>query len=187
MNFERHLESSPKSPYPFLGPLKEFVILGRSNAGKSSFINAFSRRRLAPESQKPGKTRRLGFFPVDDEFCFVDTPGYGYAKRSKLETRSWKFMMEKYLAERDTLKGGVLIMDVRRDWSEEEKMLASFLKATGKPLILILNKKDKLKTSELKKRKQYFEALNLEAKIFFVSCLKKDSMRSVHSFLRNHF
>lgn len=137
--------------FPDQYPLKyypEVAIAGRSNSGKSSFINSWAQSRVAKVSGQPGKTRLLNFFLVEDKFRLVDTPGYGYASRSHKEQHDWQEMIETYLSSREALKGLILIMDIRRRWSEEEQMLLDWCSAQGIQIFVALNKADKTNQKE---------------------------------------
>lgn len=134
--------------------LPEVAFLGRSNAGKSSLLNALSgRRELARVSGTPGKTRALHFFHVerldDDDrvrtLLFVDLPGYGFARVAKSERAAWQRLVESYLAGRTPLRAAVLIQDVRRDVSDDERDLVAWLAERGVPVLVALAKSDKLK------------------------------------------
>ena len=138
-------------PYPYK---PEVALVGRSNSGKSSFINALTSQKIAKVSSTPGKTRLLNFFEVDEQVYMVDMPGYGFAKGNQNEVKSWKQMIETYLNERETLKGVVLIMDIRRDWSDEEEMLMDWFTANEVPWALVLNKSDKLSKSQAATRRK---------------------------------
>lgn len=123
--------------------------MGRSNAGKSSFLNQFGRQLIAKVSQTPGKTRLLNFFEVNKKYCWVDLPGYGFAKRSAEEEESWGPMVENYLGQRVNLAGAILVMDCRRDWERDEDRLKEFLERRGVPLVIVATKIDKLKRPEV--------------------------------------
>src|SRR5262245_45414845 len=139
--------AQPKDyPFPYH---PEVAVVGRSNAGKSSFINALTGQKIAKVSQTPGKTRLLNFFELGESLYLVDMPGYGFATGSRNEVASWKRMVETYLKERETLNGVFLIMDIRRDWQDEEAMLVEWLAHNEIPWILILNKADKLSRSQI--------------------------------------
>src|SRR4051812_11511852 len=101
----------------------EIAMVGRSNAGKSSVINTLAGGRLAKVSSTPGKTRLLNFFEHKEGYRVVDMPGYGFAVRSGDEVFSWRKMIESYLLERENLMGLMLIMDIRREWTDDEQML----------------------------------------------------------------
>ncbi len=137
--------------------LPEIAIAGRSNAGKSSFINALTSSKIAMVSQTPGKTRLLNFFNVEDKYMMVDTPGYGYASRSGDEVHNWQAMIEQYLLCRENLKALILVMDARRDWSDEEEMLKRFCLDKDLGFYIVLTKADKISRNEqqrLLKQKQ---------------------------------
>lgn len=131
--------------------LAEVILLGRSNAGKSSFINALAGSKLAKVSQAPGKTRSLNFFMVNDHYRLVDVPGYGWASRGGDEMRFWQNLVENYLHEREWLVGGILVMDARRGWAEDEKMLRNWFARQNLPLAVVLNKIDKISSKDVKR------------------------------------
>jgi GTP-binding protein len=109
--------------------LPEIAFVGRSNVGKSSMINTLlGRKKLVKVSQKPGKTRSINWFTVEDKLLFVDLPGYGYAKVSKKDRQLWGQIIETYLKERTNLKACVLIYDIRRKPSEEDLNMLEWLK-----------------------------------------------------------
>ena len=129
--------------------LPEVALAGRSNVGKSSFINKLVQRKaLARTSSKPGKTQTLNFFNINDEVMFVDVPGYGYAKVSKTEREAWGKMMEKYFTQREILKGVVQLVDIRHDPSADDVTMYDFLKYYDLPVIVVATKLDKTKKSQ---------------------------------------
>lgn len=134
--------------------------MGRSNVGKSSFINALvGRRRLARTSSTPGKTRRIHFYRLEDAMYLVDLPGYGYAAVSKSERATWRPMVESYLRrERASLRGALLLIDVRRGPEHEEVDLLAWLSAQGIPVRIVLTKADKLKRNALDKQQRAISA-----------------------------
>lgn len=132
------------SQYPE-GGLPEFALAGRSNVGKSSFINKMlNRKGLARISSKPGKTQTLNFYLINEILYFVDVPGYGYAKVSKKEREAWGKMIETYLTAREPLKAVVLIVDLRHPPTEDDCLMYDFLKHYGIPCIVIATKADKI-------------------------------------------
>lgn len=133
------------SDFPTDG-LPEVAVLGRSNVGKSSFINALvGRKRLARTSGRPGKTRRIHFFRIEDALYLVDLPGFGYAAVSRAERRSWRPMAEAYLrASRAPLVGAIVLVDVRRGLETEERGLFEWLGGERIEPALVLTKSDKL-------------------------------------------
>ncbi len=133
--------------------LPEIAFAGRSNVGKSSCINALlNRKRLARVSQQPGRTRLLNLFTVDQRYRFVDLPGYGYARVPRSMRAAWGPMVEGYLRRRQSLAMLVLLLDIRRDPSDEDKMLAGWLADRGLPVLAVLTKTDKLKRNQRLKR-----------------------------------
>ena len=123
--------------------IPEVALIGRSNAGKSSLINGIAMSRVAKTSSTPGKTRLLNFFSGKN-YRLVDMPGYGFSSRSGNEQASWQAMIEPYLASRANLVGLLLVMDVRRDWSDDEVQLIRWLQPRGLPSAVALTKGDKL-------------------------------------------
>lgn len=133
-------------------PLPEFALAGRSNVGKSSFINKMlNRKNLARTSSKPGKTQTLNFYLINEEFHFVDVPGYGYAKVSKSEREAWGKMLETYFTSREQLKAVVLIVDLRHPPTADDVMMYNFLKHFELPCIVIATKADKISKSKWQK------------------------------------
>jgi GTP-binding protein len=140
--------------YPPEG-LTEIAFAGRSNVGKSSLINTLvNRKRLVKTSSTPGRTQLLNFFNINERFVFVDLPGYGYAKVPERVKKDWGKMIETYLSTRSTLKGVVLILDIRRNPGEEENSFIAWLNQQGVPAVLVLTKADKLSKTKQKKQIQ---------------------------------
>ena len=132
--------------------LPEVALAGRSNVGKSSFINKICQRKaLARTSSKPGKTQTLNFFNINDEIMFVDVPGYGYAKVSKTEREKWGVMMEQYLTSQEALRGVVLLVDIRHDPTGDDVTMYNFLKHYEIPVIVVATKLDKIEKSQRQK------------------------------------
>lgn len=128
--------------------LPEVVFAGRSNVGKSSLINTLvNRKRIARTSSTPGRTQLINFFDVNGSLVFVDIPGYGYAKVPKKVRDQWAPMIETYLSTRKTLKGLILIMDIRRNPGPMESNFVAWLTDRHVPTILVLTKADKLSRS----------------------------------------
>ena len=125
--------------------LPEVAFAGRSNVGKSSLLNALVRRKsFARVSRTPGRTREINFFRVNNTFVLVDLPGYGYARISKTKKAEWRPMIESYLRRTTQLRGIVLLLDIRREPSEDDRAMLDFLAELGVPTIVALTKADKL-------------------------------------------
>lgn len=143
-----------KSQWPE-NDLPEICLAGRSNVGKSSFINTITNHsKLAKVSGAPGKTRTLNFFNINDELRLVDVPGYGYAKVNDKIKESFGDMLDTYLRERDVLKGLVLIVDYRHKPTHDDKMMYDYAKHYHIPVIVVATKEDKLKRNDLKKNEK---------------------------------
>ena len=150
------------SQYPPVD-LPEIAFTGRSNVGKSSLINTLlNRKHLVKTSSTPGRTQLINFFIVNRAFSFVDLPGFGYAKVPAAVRRSWGPMVETYLSTRKTLKGVVLIMDLRRIPGIQELNFIEWLRVQAIPEILVLTKSDKLsKNKQITQKKSIAEALGV--------------------------
>lgn len=132
--------------------LPEIAFAGRSNVGKSSFINSMiNRANLARTSGKPGKTRTINFYIINDSFRFVDLPGYGYAIASKSEKEKWGHIIEKYLTTRENLKEVVLLVDIRHEPTDQDLMMYEWIKAFGYRGIVIATKGDKISRGKIQK------------------------------------
>jgi GTP-binding protein len=140
------------SEYPGDG-LPEVVVVGRSNVGKSSLINALTGRKgLARTSSAPGKTRTINFYRLNRALYLVDLPGFGYAKASIAERRRWKSMIERYFEDRKTIEGVVVVLDPRRDPGTIETSLYRWLERLKIPVITVPTKCDKLSINRLSSR-----------------------------------
>ncbi|MBP0723908.1 YihA family ribosome biogenesis GTP-binding protein [Bacillus sp. RG28] len=125
--------------------IPEIALAGRSNVGKSSFINKMlNRKALARTSSKPGKTQTLNFFLINEQLFYVDVPGYGYAKVSKKEREAWGKMIETYITTREQLRSVVLLVDLRHAPSKDDVMMYDFLKHYELPVIIVATKADKI-------------------------------------------
>lgn len=146
------LESSswPTVLSPRGAPLPEIAIAGRSNVGKSTFINCLANRKksLAKVSSTPGKTQRLQFFVFDDRCILVDLPGYGYAAVSQDSRQAWSKAIDEYLNTRSSLKLLLLCLDIRRIPTSDDLSFASWARSRSIPLLPVLTKTDMLSPSE---------------------------------------
>ena len=150
----------------------EIAFAGRSNVGKSSMINRLlSRRNLAHTSSTPGRTRTINFYQVNDQFLFVDLPGYGYAKVSRTQQEAWWDLVESYLTQRIQLRGVVHILDARHAPTHQDRELQAFLHAAEAPCLVVLTKADKVPWGQRAgARELVAESLNLpspDVPIFF--------------------
>jgi GTP-binding protein len=133
--------------------LPEVAFAGRSNVGKSSLLNALLRRKsFARVSRTPGRTREINFFRVNNTFVLVDLPGYGYARISKAKKAEWRPMIDSYLRRTTQLRGIVLLLDIRREPSEDDRAMLDFLAELGVPTIVALTKADKLNKTEAREK-----------------------------------
>jgi GTP-binding protein len=148
--------------YPDL-ELPEVAIAGRSNVGKSTLINKLlNRKNLARTSSKPGRTRTINFYNIEDELVFVDVPGYGYAKVSKQELEKWGDMMELYFETRENLVTTILIVDFRHKPTQQDVQMYEYLKYLNLPVLVVATKADKVKPGVRNRHmNQLLETLNI--------------------------
>lgn len=151
-----------RSQYPDNGRA-EFLLVGRSNVGKSSFINSIlSRKNLAHTSSKPGKTQTLNFYGVNDKFYLIDAPGYGYAATDKKTQAKFGMMIEDYLENREQLKRVFMLVDFRHKPTEDDLLMYNFLKYYNLPVTVIATKADKVGGSKKQKNlKMILDTLDL--------------------------
>ncbi|HBD07210.1 MAG TPA: YihA family ribosome biogenesis GTP-binding protein [Syntrophobacteraceae bacterium] len=129
--------------------LPELAFAGRSNVGKSSLINCLlQRKKLVRTSRTPGRTQTINFFGINQTFCFVDLPGYGFARVPEAVRASWRPMVESYLTTRRQLCGVVQILDLRHPPTADDLQLWNWLQSRGVPAVAVLTKADKLKRSQ---------------------------------------
>ncbi|MBC7331441.1 MAG: YihA family ribosome biogenesis GTP-binding protein [Synergistetes bacterium] len=174
MREERKLLVSVYQPdeIPFDLGFPEIAVAGRSNVGKSSFINTLLGKKLAKVSSTPGKTRSLNFYLIDGEFVLVDLPGYGYAKVSVEERKRWARLVDAYVRGRKALKAFLQIIDIRHIPMESDLRLYEWIESYGYKMAFIFTKIDKLSKSEIKKQVNYakrFFPLNEENYVLFSS------------------
>jgi GTP-binding protein len=161
------------SQYP-AESIPEIAFAGRSNVGKSSLINTLlNRKRLARTSTVPGKTRLINFFKINDRLCFVDLPGYGYAKVPLSVKKTWGPMVERYLKERKNLCLVILILDIRREPSDDDRALVEWLHHYDVNFIYVLTKTDKLSKNQVTVRRrtimEHLKPMHDEGVILFSS------------------
>ena len=148
----KFLISAPSKEFWPDEELPEFVIIGKSNVGKSTFINFLCQNStIAKTSSTPGHTKLLNFFNVNNKFRLVDAPGYGYAYANKKNDESFANMMEEYLFERQNLRGCCLLVDSRREPTEDDAIMFNMLIDAEVPFIIVATKCDKLNQSEKSK------------------------------------
>lgn len=170
------------------GKKPEIALAGRSNAGKSSFINALGgSSKLAKVSQVPGKTRLLNFFEAGTHYTLVDMPGYGFSKRSGDEQNSWAALVEDYVAERTLLVGLVLLMDIRRDWTEDEQQIIDFAQAHGRRVAVALTKVDTVTRNEAVKLRNNIQRVSGERDLFLISIRDTKSIQELEKFIFNEW
>jgi len=139
-------ETSAVSPkqYPE-NSLPQIVLVGKSNVGKSSFINTMiNRKSLARTSSEPGKTRQINFYNIDDTFYFVDLPGYGYSKMSKQEQEKVGSFIEQYLVKSENIALVIFLIDIRHNPTENDRLMYDYIIRSGLPFIILANKADKI-------------------------------------------
>ncbi|MDB0440075.1 ribosome biogenesis GTP-binding protein YihA/YsxC [Clostridioides difficile] len=171
-----------KSQYPAEG-IPEIALAGRSNVGKSSIINTLlNRRNFARTSQTPGKTRTINFYLINNEFYFVDLPGYGYAKIAKSEKEKWGGIMERYLESRQELCSIFLLVDIRHEPTADDKLMYEWIKHFGYNCVVIATKADKISRGQYQKHISIIrKKLQMESseKVIPVSSLKKTGVEEL--------
>lgn len=139
---------SPKQ-YPDDG-LPQVVLVGKSNVGKSSFINTLvNRKKLARTSSEPGKTRQINFYNIDEKFYLVDLPGYGFSKMSKQEQAKVGTFIEEYLQKSKNISLIIFLIDIRHDPTANDKLMYDYIFKTNLPCIVIANKADKIAVTKV--------------------------------------
>ncbi len=176
------------SQYPETN-LPEFLLVGRSNVGKSSFINALiQRKNYARTSSKPGKTQALNFYLVNNSFHLVDVPGYGYARVSKSVYKKFGLMIEEYIKNRKSLKNVFMLIDYRHKPTEDDKIMYDFLKYYKLPVTIVATKYDKVSPSKrVKTEKILTESLKLQDndKLVFFSSVSKKGREEIYSIINS--
>lgn len=164
--------------------LPEIVLCGRSNVGKSSFINSFfNRKNLAKTSSTPGKTRSINYYRIDDNFFVVDLPGYGYAKTSLKEREYWSRLIGDFFSASKQISLALHFIDSRHKPTELDFQLNNLLNELSIPYIIVLNKIDKLKQSELSAAKKnitsFFPEASFGDNLLYYSSVKKTGKKEM--------
>ncbi len=165
----------------------EVAFSGRSNVGKSSLINMLlGRKKLARISKKPGRTKSINFYRVDDRFCLVDLPGYGYAGVPEEEQEKWAYLIEDYLHHRKNLKGIIQIVDARHEPSEDDYLMMDWLASAELNFMIAATKCDKLKKSRLKpQRKMIADRMGVSLeKVLLTSARKRQGKKRLETFIK---
>lgn len=150
-NIDLIISAVQEAQYPETD-VPEVALSGRSNVGKSSFINSMiGRKNMARTSQQPGKTQTLNFFNIDDQLVFVDVPGYGYAKVSKVQRQKFGKMIEEYLTTRQKLQLVIQLVDLRHNPTEDDVLMYNYLKHFDIPTLIICTKEDKIPKGKVQK------------------------------------
>jgi GTP-binding protein len=187
-NCEYIISAVEKKQYPNHEHYPEYVFLGRSNVGKSSFINALTNRKnLARTSSKPGKTQAINFYRIDDALYFVDVPGYGYASRSQEKRTHFGQYIDDYLKDNDNLKIAFLLIDTKVGPTADDILMIEYLKFLRLKIIVIGTKCDKIGTTLLpKQKKMIIEKLNIpESAVLFTSAETKAGIEQVRNLIEN--
>ena len=151
-NPEFKISAVSPSQYPQDG-LPEIVLVGKSNVGKSSFINTMvNRKKLARTSSEPGKTRQINFYNMDNKFYFVDLPGYGYSKMSKQEQSKVGSFIEEYLNKSKNIALIVFLIDIRHEPTANDRLMYRYIIDSERPCIIIANKADKIAVTKVDKQ-----------------------------------
>ena len=182
------LKSSPNSSECPKSNLKEFAFIGRSNVGKSSLINMlFDNKNLAKISKKPGKTKLINHFIINDKILLADLPGYGYAKLSKFESKKINILIHDYIENRNNLFKVFLLIDIRHEPIKTDLKFIEYLSNIRRGFHIIFTKSDKIKKSELaKKSKNYIEKIDshyLENEFFISSSSTNNGREEILNFI----
>ncbi len=178
-----------RSQYP-ADKKPEFLLVGRSNVGKSSFINTLiNRKNYARISSRPGKTQTLNFYLVNNDFYLVDVPGYGYASIAKKKQMRFGKMIEEYLETRPNLKEVFMLIDFRHKPTNDDMMMYDYLKYYDKKVTIIATKVDKVPVSQREKNKKFIlDTLDLVIGDSFImfSSITKDGRKEAHTTIERY-
>ncbi|MDD2409178.1 MAG: ribosome biogenesis GTP-binding protein YihA/YsxC [Bacilli bacterium] len=167
----------------------EFLLVGRSNVGKSSFINSLlGRKNYAKTSSKPGKTQTLNFYLCNEEFYLVDVPGYGYAAVNKAIQKKFGLMIEEYLTHRENLKRVFMIIDSRMKPTENDHIMYKYLKYFNIPVTIVATKYDKIKPNDRDKIMKSIESsINIDEndQLVYFSSITKKGRDEIYNIINN--
>lgn len=170
--------------------LPEFLLVGRSNVGKSSFINTLiNRKNFAHTSSTPGKTQTLNFYQVNNSFYLVDVPGYGYAKASKDVQKKFGLMIEEYLKTRENLERVFLLIDFRHKPMEDDILMYNFLKYYHIDVTIVATKYDKVKTNDRVKHEKVINQvfkLDINDNIVYFSSITKKGKEDIYKLIKTY-
>ncbi len=168
----------------------QIAFAGRSNVGKSTLLNCLvGRKKIAKVSATPGKTRSVNFFLINDSFYFVDLPGYGYAKVARKLKENWQQLIEDYLTGSPRLIGLILLQDCRRDLTDKDMQLVSWLADRSLPVLVVVTKSDKLSRDKINRKvKEVQSQLEVDAIAFsaLTGLGKRELLRSIHGLIAQH-
>lgn len=188
-NINLIISAVKKAQYPDTG-LTEVALSGRSNVGKSTFINSMiGRKNMARTSQQPGKTQTLNFYNIDEQLIFVDVPGYGYAKVSKVQREKFGKMIEEYITQRENLKLVIQLVDLRHQPTEDDVLMYNYLKHFDIPTLVICTKDDKIAKGKVQKHiKRIKDKLELEPgdNIISYSSIKNSKQQEIWNFIETY-
>ena len=188
-NINLIISAVKKAQYPDTG-LTEVALSGRSNVGKSTFINSMiGRKNMARTSQQPGKTQTLNFYNIDEQLIFVDVPGYGYAKVSKVQREKFGKMIEEYITQRENLKLVIQLVYLRHQPTEDDVLMYNYLKHFDIPTLVICTKEDKIAKGKVQKHiKRIKDKLELESgdNIISYSSIKNSKQQEIWNFIETY-
>ena len=188
-NINLIISAVKKAQYPDTG-LTEVALSGRSNVGKSTFINSMiGRKNMARTSQQPGKTQTLNFYNIDEQLIFVAVPGYGYAKVSKVQREKFGKMIEEYITQRENLKLVIQLVDLRHQPTEDDVLMYNYLKHFDIPTLVICTKEDKIAKGKVQKHiKRIKDKLELEPgdNIISYSSIKNSKQQEIWNFIETY-
>jgi GTP-binding protein len=165
--------------------LPEIALIGRSNVGKSSFINKFcNRKNLAKTSNTPGKTRLMNYFNINDELMIVDLPGYGYAKVSKTELNKWQTELENYLLNRKNLKGVIQFIDGRHDIQKNDLQMREWLEYNNIKILTVVTKLDYISKNKVASKIDEISKI-LNTKVVGFSAKTGDGIKDIANLIQN--